>query len=256
MPQLWKFDDLNRDKLSRGWPELAEAIRVLIRQTGLSCKAIEEAIKKKLADLRDEGRQDWAELKKGYLSKSVLADLANGNRKRSPKKAPLRELHCLALANAAPDEQVIMWEELERLRKNAGAKPAETTPAVAAGVAPVPSLEGDRRNNLTVDVAWPPAKDLGVYISTGKLERANSLIRHVGTEAAPVEAASAIASCRILGLHDAAEGISSYAETRPDLDVLHILHSLKQQGRHADADALLDRVLARTRANDTFPRAS
>ncbi|AFU04318.1 hypothetical protein AW168_06735 [Nocardia brasiliensis] len=258
LPQLGKFADLDRNKLSQEWLELAEAIRDLIGLTGLSCRAIVDAVAERLKELKkelgaradearaDEVRAELAELKSRYLSKSVLADLANGKRKR-PKAIHLRELHSLALVKAGPGA-VISWDDLERLRERAAAKPAERTISAAAitpVVAPVPHSEGDRRKFVTPDVAWPPAKDLAVYISVGNFERANGLIRYVGSEASPAETANAVISCRDLGMAEATEAIITYAGNRSERDVLRILHSLKQHDRRADADALLDNVLAR-----------
>ncbi|WP_280450106.1 hypothetical protein, partial [Nocardia brasiliensis] len=129
-------------------------------------------------------------------------------------------------------------------------RPAERDRPIGAApmtpvVAPAPPAKGDRRKFVTPDVAWPPAKDLAVYISVGNFERANGLIRYVGSEASPAETANAVISCRDLGMAEATEAIITYAGNRSERDVLRILHSLKQHDRRADADALLDNVLAR-----------
>ncbi|GAA5084496.1 hypothetical protein GCM10023319_29550 [Nocardia iowensis] len=252
------FADLDLDKLSPAWRDLAEAVRVLIRQTGRSLRAIESAIREKLDELRKEARADEYKLrlKYGYLTKSVLWDWAHGNRKRAPKIVQLKELHNLALASAGAADEVISWDDLERLWHNVATKPAEIAPASEATVAPVPRSEGDRRNIAILEIAWRPAKDLATYISVGNLERANGLIRHVGSEADPAETADAVISCRDLGMPEATRAIIDYAGNRPERDVLHILHSLKQRGRRADADALLDRALTRPRGDGTLPRAS
>ncbi|MFE4503896.1 hypothetical protein ACFRFQ_28905 [Rhodococcus sp. NPDC056743] len=98
-----------------------------------------------------------------------------------------------------------------------------------------------------MDVAWPAASEVSRYLAVGALESANGLIRHVGSEASPIETAHAIASCRDLGLVDAADTIIAYAGGRARREVLQILQSLNQQGRRADADTLLTRALSTPR---------
>ncbi|MEV6340782.1 hypothetical protein AB0M12_39455 [Nocardia vinacea] len=247
MPQRGEFSDLDPDDLlSPEWRLLAEVIRELIRQTGRSCRAIEQAIQEKLDDLRRKTAADELRCRQeGYLTRSVLSDLANGRRKRAPKEAILRELHELARISAEAEDEVIPWEILDSIRRRLETKPAETIPAVTAGVVPVPHQEGDRHHSGNVDLVWLPATDLAVYISVGNFERANGLIRHVGTEADPAETANAVVACRDLGLLEVTDTIISYAGSRSERDVLKILHLLKQRGRRVDADALLDSALAR-----------
>ncbi|MBF6302563.1 hypothetical protein IU459_34240 [Nocardia amamiensis] len=268
-PQRGEFGDLSLD-LSDSQKELAQAVRGLIEQIGLSGRAIEEAI---AARLRERDRSE------GYLSKSVLFYLANGRHKRPPREAPLRELHTLALDSCDTEGMVITWDELNSLRLalslpstedehqptvlcptcgaamtleearaleqvSAATKPAEISPVITTDVVPVPHHVGDRHNTGTIDVAWPPAKDLAVYISAGNFERVNGLIRYVGTEAAPDETADAVVSCRKLGLDEATDTIINYAGSRSELDVLQILQSLNQRDQRPDADTLLERALA------------
>ncbi|MCP2287378.1 hypothetical protein [Nocardia amikacinitolerans] len=273
-----EFDDLKPD-LSPEQRKLAEAVRDLVRQTGRGfqklTKDIEEKRKKQLNKDGPDGYltagTDRYLIKDAYLSKSVLWDVANGNRKRPPREAPLRALHEFALDIAETEDAVIPWDELNGLRRafsplrkqppsvlscpDCGAvipveqaiapdKPAEIATTVMTDVAPVPRGKGDRHNSGAVDIAWPTARNLASYISVGNFERANGLIRHVGTEAIPAETANAVVSCRKLGLHEATDTIISYAARRSDGDVLRIVRSLNQQDSRVDADALLERALA------------
>lgn len=262
-PQRGQFEDLSPN-LSPEQRKLAEAVRGLIERIGLSCRAIEKAIAAKLP----EGQRA-----EGNLSRSVLSDLANGRRKRPPREVPLQELHKLALDSCRTEGSVPPWEELNSLRlalsslgpedelqptvpcptcgaaltleqASVAARPAEILTSITTDVAPVPHHEGDRRNSGSIDMAWPPAKDLAVYISVGNFERVNGLIRYIGTEAAPNETADAVVSCRQLGLDEATDTIISYAGSRPELDVLQILQSLNQRDKRSDADILLERALA------------
>ncbi|MER7449644.1 hypothetical protein ABTW96_05080 [Nocardia beijingensis] len=268
-PKSREFGDLSSG-LSDSQKELAQAVRGLIERTGLSSRAIEDAI---AASLRERG------ISEGYLSKSVLSKLANGGHKRPPREAPLRELHTLAVDSPNTEGTVISWGKLNRLRlalshltteeqpqlsvpcptcgtamapergktleqTSAAVKPAETVTAVRPDVVPVPHYEGDRHNSGSIDVAWPPAKDLAVYISAGNFERVNGLIRYIGTEAPPDETANAVVSCRELGLDEATEIIIGYAGGRSELDVLQILQLLLQRDQRRDADILLERALA------------
>ncbi|MGY1947777.1 hypothetical protein [Nocardia asiatica] len=213
-----------------------------------------------------------------YLSKSVLIGLVHGKCKLAPDGTEIKALWALrelAVAQGGT-EGVITWEELNRRRLaistlphqpagscsscgtaclacNAAApenqairmpKPARTPIVDTLAVVPVPPHKGDRHSSETVDVVWLPAKNLSVYISDGNLERANGLIRHVGTEADPDETADAVISCRDMGLSDATDTIISYAGSRSERDVLQIVRSLNQRDRRADADALLERALA------------
>ncbi len=94
-------------------------------------------------------------------------------------------------------------------------------------------------------MSWPPAQNLAVYITAGNYERANGLIRHVGSEAIPTDAADAVVSCRDLGMLEATDAIISYAAGRESKDdVLHIVHLLIQRNRRDDAETLVERAVA------------
>ncbi|MFI6168074.1 hypothetical protein ACIBCN_14930 [Nocardia sp. NPDC051052] len=244
-----QFADLDPSKLSPARLVLAEAVRVLIRQTGCSSlRAIERDLAEMLDELRKEAGADKYKLRfeYGYLTKSVLWDWAYGNRKGAPKEAQLWELHSLASASAGSAEEVISWDELDELRRRVESEPAETGRVVSPGVAPVPRPEEDRRNSATVGVQWDAADDLAAYAAVGNREGAIGVIRHVGATAAPVETANAVIACRDMGLIEETEAIISYAGNRSERDVLYILRYLQQHNRRVDADALLDRALART----------
>ncbi|MBF6225284.1 zinc ribbon domain-containing protein [Nocardia abscessus] len=262
MPPRGEFADLNPD-LPLEWQQFAKAVRHLILCIDLSYREIAKDI---------------------YRNKNALLGLTSGKLKHPPEVEMLESLHELAIERAGA-EAVISWEELDRLWRalapslpedggpapaaccpdcgtavfcpNCGAslpreepataaKPANSLSAIAADVVPVPRHTGDRHNGRTVDEVWLAAKDLAVYISAGNFERANGLIRHVGTEATPNETAAAIASCRDLGLGEAADIIINYAGSRPDRDVLQILRALNRRDRRIDADALLHRALSAT----------
>jgi len=252
---------------------MALAVRSMIEETGLPYRGIERKLMHK-AELAGYLRSD------GYLTRTALSRLANGQRKRAPRARPLRGLHELAVENSKSPGAVLAWTELEAVRLSFAALRAEAVIGLAACVAcgtacvaceaadlpgklgsqfkpadiasplvaPVPQNEGDRRNKMDYDIAWPAARDLAGYISVGDLERANGLIRHVSVEAAPTETADAVAACRDLELHEATDAIIRYAGRRPDRDVLKIVRSLNQRERRDEADTLLDHVLADTAA--------
>ncbi|WP_063000363.1 hypothetical protein [Nocardia mikamii] len=208
------------------------------------------------------------------LSKSALQRVVVRGRKVPFAEVALKGLYDVAHGGGGSDEG---WEELKRVnralagrlvaepvtvRPSFGAtrlpsesvtnsKPAESGTARALDNAPVPPLLGDRRNNR-LDVAWPstdevvwrPVSQLVGYVSTGELENANSLMRHVGTEAEPLETADAIVACRDVDLPDAVDTIISHAGAREELlDVMQILKSLNERDRRADSDALLVHAL-------------
>ncbi|MCX4093960.1 hypothetical protein [Nocardia sp. alder85J] len=265
-PQAGQFQPLDPD-LPPQRRDLAEALRGLIDLTGLSQRAIIEAL----------GRRNISG-GNAHLSRSVLSDLVNGLRVRAPREAPLRALYDFVRDTVGAERMTLSWEELSKLcnelsplassprrRRSAGmcvgpataadhvsseAGPAspgthsvEATVSVPPGVPPVRSSEGDRRNEEAWDLVWPPAADLRDYISSGNFERANGLIRHISIEAAPAEAAAAVVACRDLGLLDVVDTIIGYVGRRPERDVLRIVWSLNKQDRRADADAVVERAL-------------
>ncbi|MFC1400265.1 MULTISPECIES: hypothetical protein [Streptacidiphilus] len=261
MPRLGDFATLD-PALPVEQRELAEAVRGLLLRIGLSCQHTGERL------LKEAGTE-------GFLSRPVLSDLANGRRKRAPREAPLRALHSLAANSERTQGMVCSWETLNRLREalspslpaeeepgkpvacplcgaaasleqalSERVRPADITASTPArSVVPVPRPEGDRHNTTLPDFIWAPTEDLALYLTAGNLERANGLIRHVGTEVQPSETADAVVSCRDAGLLGAADAIISYAGRRPERDVLHILHALNQRQRRTDADTLLECAL-------------
>lgn len=270
MPRRARFSDLPTD-LPDERAQMALAVRTMIEETGLPYRSIERELRHK-AESAGYLRSD------GYLTRSVLSCLANGQRKRAPRARPLRGLHELAVENSTSPEAVLAWTELEALLLSFAALRTEAAIGLAACVAcgtacvackaaalpgklgsqfkpagiasplvaPVPPSEGDRRNRLDYDIAWPAARDLAGYILVDDLERANGLIRHVSIEAPPAETADAVAACRDLELHEATDAIIRYAGQRPDRDVLEIVRSLNQRERRAEADTLLDHALTDT----------
>lgn len=262
---------------------LALAVRSLLKMRGLSLRKVEvelrEQVKtrrKRLEQLRTERdltateRLDLVELAEGrFFSKSALEELVKGRRKHPPRESELRELYDFAHGGHGSREG---WEELlfktirsvrdqvcpacgtaaAPTKECAGAKPAENVAVIAPGGAPVPISEGDRRNEIKLEMAWPsiaevvwsPVIELSEYVSAGKLENANGLMRHVGIEADPLETADAIVACRQVDMSDAADTIIGHAGNRKELvDVARILKSLNDRDRRADGDALLDHVL-------------
>ncbi|MBC3842197.1 hypothetical protein GXW82_24345 [Streptacidiphilus sp. 4-A2] len=229
MPQRANFADLD-PQLPSQQRELAEAVRGLLLRIGLSCQRTEERM------LKEAGPD-------GYLSRSVLSDLANGRRKRAPREEPLRALYDLALNSQGTTGAVGSWEELDSLRQAlsplppegqdpaavcpacgaatplegavAGAGPAGSPAAVTVTVVPVPPHDVDRHNSGAADFSWPAAEDLALYLAAGNLERANGLMRHVGTEVHPTETADAVVSCRDLGLLEAKDTIIGQPATGP-----------------------------------------
>jgi hypothetical protein len=173
------------------------------------------------------------------LSKTVIYDLATGNRVWGPKESQLRTLYELALEHSI-SPLPWDWDELDCMRR------AVARPAPGSGtqpIAPVPGEEGDRRNRILIDIVWQPVSDLAVYVSAGNLERVTGIIRHVGQEAEPAEAVQAMISCRDIGLDEVTDTIIGYASTRPDRVIMRIVHTLRGRDRHADADLLLGRAL-------------
>lgn len=261
LPPHGKFNELGSD-VSPAKRKLAAAAREMIAQTGMSL----EAISKRSAKLVLSGSIRRDEL----LSSSYLSRLLNGQYKRPPRKAPLRALRDLAAEFGGTDEVVISWDALEELRMASGSRgnvdleagSRSICPACGRGsgrrrgrpagrervggrtVVPVPHPEGDRHNGTEIDVAWPPVATLARYVSAGDLERASGIIRHVSTEAKPEETAHAIISCRDFGLDDAADALFSYAAHRAHRDVMEIMQSLVDRGRHDEVRTLLGRALA------------
>lgn len=252
LPPRGKFADLGPG-LSPEWEEFTGELRNLIRCIDLSYREI---------------------AKRAYTTKNVLSSLVSGKRKRAPEEQLLKALHDLAVARVGADG-ILPWEDFNSLRQaltplattnegpqpvlacpDCGApvlldhvmvadRPAESLAAITADVVPVPRPGGDRHNSRAVDVSWPPAQNLAVYITAGNYERANGLIRHVGSEAIPTDAADAVVSCRDLGMLEATDAIISYAAGRESKDdVLHIVHLLIQRNRRDDAETLVERAVA------------
>lgn len=244
VPKRRTLADLDLSTLSPEWRPLVAAIRVLLHQAG-PLRLIAHGIAEKLDRLRKEKGDDALgnRLVYGYLTRSVLSDWSRGKRKRAPKEVQLKELHEFVLETVSADVDVIPWDELLQLLLNAKAKPASSTSAIAANVVPVSSHDADRHNNEHRDIAWPTARTLSEYIAKGSLERVSGLIRHVGTEAEPVETAAAVVACRGIGLSEAGDAVIDYASRRSYGDVLQIARLLIRRDMRADADMLLERAI-------------
>ncbi|MBF6243285.1 hypothetical protein IU471_06775 [Nocardia elegans] len=258
-------------------------------------KELEAHTKRRLEDLEQRQREgqltraeeiDLVELKEQrYFSKSALQELAKGKRKRPPIERQLKELFNFAHGGQGPRRD---WDQLNQWRlalaepsgesqvivcPTCGAattptedcaetKPAENGVTVPTS-APVPPVEGDRRTRERFDVmlrpvdevVWSPVTVLAGYVSAGKLENANGLMRHVGREADPGETADAIIACGDGGISEAVDTIISHAGARDELlHVMQIVKSLNERDRRVDSDALLDHALARhaSRPQKTF----
>ncbi|QLY30003.1 hypothetical protein H0264_33185 [Nocardia huaxiensis] len=262
MSKQAEFSDLDPD-LPSAQRELAEAVRTLIRLCRMSGRRIAE-------ELEHGSQADGRARADRYLSKSVLSDLANGKRKRPPKKEPLEALYQLALQRKRPDETIVSWETIDRARLamspldttcpscgapcpscDTEAKPAHVPIIVAAELGPVPHQQGDRPQKRDKDLTWPAARNLADYLDAGDLARINSIIRHVGTEGPPHEIADAVSSCRILDLDDIATAILSHAGSRVEREILEILFALNERDRRADSDTLLTNAI---KSRSTSPR--
>ncbi|GAD81846.1 hypothetical protein NCAST_05_02830 [Nocardia asteroides NBRC 15531] len=228
-------------------------------------------------------RKSHRELSRGAeISKDSVLRLLAGQYRFGPRESTLRQIYKFATSTIDRDLGLIAWEHLVELRleiagRSGGyattapllaavacpqcrtafpSEPAESTVLdtdageIAVGVdVPVPLCEGDR--HIDADIAWPsrgllwpPASDLAGFIVAGQLESSSRLIHHVGTDATPEEAASAVIACRDLELLDAVDAIISYAGLRADREILQILRPLLHHERLADADALLNRALS------------
>ncbi|MFE2347722.1 hypothetical protein [Kitasatospora cineracea] len=231
-------------------------------------RALAEAVR----GLASDARLSFGQLAKlSYVSKSLLADLASGKRKRPMDPEALRLFHtAVSAAAAAQGAQAMDWDEfraccdaLGRLptpdpgvcgecgaKRDSGASGRDGGPAGSAvdgrpgpqGVLPVPDPRGDRQ--APADVFWPHMPVLKGYLDAGNLENATGLLRSIGRHVPPEETAEAIAACASAGLEDAAEMLLQQASTRESREVLRVLQELNRVEHRAESDVLLGLALA------------
>ncbi|MER5352066.1 hypothetical protein ABT093_17270 [Kitasatospora sp. NPDC002551] len=108
----------------------------------------------------------------------------------------------------------------------------------APPVAPVPPVEGDRRNGQIADLHWP-VDELALHLDSGRYEHAIGMLEYAGGEAPAVESAAAIQACRSRGLTEAVDTLLRKVVSRPDGVVLAVVGHLMDSGSHADARALI-----------------
>lgn len=253
MPQRHEYLELP-DSLAPEQRALAEAVRGLASAAQLSFGRL--------------GRLS-------YVSKSLLADLASGKRKRPMDPEALRPFHIAASATAAErGVRAMSWDEFRACCAALG-RPPEPDPEVCGecgakrggggsalgeepadsavdgrqepqDVLPVPRPRGDRQPRA--DVFWPHMPVLKGYLDAGSLENATGLLRSAGRHVPPEETAEAIAACASAGLEEAAEMLLQQASTRDSREVLRVLQELNRIERRAESDALLGLALADVRA--------
>ncbi|MEV7212992.1 hypothetical protein AB0O31_07865 [Kitasatospora cineracea] len=210
-----------------------------------------------------------------YVSKSLLADLASGKRKRPMGPEKLRLFHTAASTEAAKRGVPVMsWEEFRACcaalgrpagpdqevcgecgaKRDSGAsqqgpdrngRPADSTvdgQQQPGDVLPVPRPRGDRQ--ARADVFWPHMPVLKGYLDAGSLENATGLLRSAGRHVPPEETAEAIAACASAGLEEAAEMLLQQASARDSREVLKVLQELNRVEHRAESDVLLSLALA------------
>ncbi|MCG7524535.1 hypothetical protein MHW47_08815 [Streptomyces sp. OfavH-34-F] len=108
------------------------------------------------------------------------------------------------------------------------------------GGVPVPPREGDRHPADAVELTWPEAETIAAYLADGRNHDASFLLWQAGTSYAAADIVSAVTSCRIAGLNDAAEAILINVAERTDRQaVLNVAAALGAAGRHEDVTFIL-----------------
>lgn len=252
LPKLGSYSDISH--LSGALYDLTVTLRncmTILRDCGMSVRAIAAEI---------------------HQTKSVVSALINGERKR-PDLGVLISLHNLASRYAARSkqslphiglltsqhQQVILeaaharpcrscgrpWEpapiaaSAERMAADGPATTASVPPGGMDMQLPVSPALGDRQAH------WNDFTDLAKRLSADQFADAAGILRHIGQDAGPAEAAAAIAVCSQEGLADAAEAIATYAARRADEEILFMLRALLGNGNAAAAAELVTLRLER-----------
>ncbi|MEV4391211.1 hypothetical protein [Nonomuraea sp. NPDC049607] len=220
--------------LSPARRELAQAVRILLHDTGGSLRSVGFQI---------------------HRSRSALDRLASGQ-VQNPDTQMVLALR--QLAERKNPAGTVTEEELRRLLQRVldegiftAAGPAAdivahadggTSAATAArtgalSVAPVPAADGNRRNGSTAEALWP-VDELVLHLDHGRYEHAVGMLNYAGGKAPAVEAAAAIQACRARGLTEATDTLLRAVGSRSEGIVLAVVSHLIEFGNIPDAGAL------------------